>query len=151
MAYTYEYPRPAVTVDVVLFKRAGRERFVLMIRRAHAPFQGHWALPGGFVDEDEDLEHAAARELREETGIKASSLEQIGAFGAPGRDPRGHTVSVAFWGRASPRAKPVAADDAADAEWVPLSKLVGRAKSQSRVAFDHGQIIAAALKRSKAR
>ena len=98
MPYTYEYPRPAVTVDVVLFTIRAGDLAVLMIRRGGAPFKGHWALPGGFVEENESLERAASRELKEETGIEQAALEQLGAFGDPGRDPRGHTVSVAFYG-----------------------------------------------------
>ena len=92
--YTYDYPRPAVTVDVVLVTREPRPR-VLLIRRKHDPFAGTWALPGGFVDPAETLAAAAGRELREETGVAAADLEQLGAFGDPGRDPRGWTVSVA--------------------------------------------------------
>ncbi len=142
MPYTYEYPRPAVTVDVVLFTIRAGELALLMIRRGQAPFKGHWALPGGFVEESESLVHAAARELEEETGLVQSSLEQLGAFGDPGRDPRGHTVSVAFYAFVGAPARPVAADDAADAQWVVVSTL-GRA----RVAFDHGKIIALAVER----
>ena len=142
MPYTYEYPRPAVTVDVVLFTIRGGELAVLMIRRGGAPFKGQWALPGGFVEENESLERAAARELEEETGIDQAALEQLGAFGDPGRDPRGHTVSVAFYAFLVAPARPVAADDAADAQWVTVASL-----ARSRVAFDHARIIALAVAR----
>lgn len=142
MPYTYEYPRPAVTVDVVLFTIRAGELAVLLIRRGGAPFKGHWALPGGFVEENETLERAASRELKEETGIEQSALEQLGAFGDPGRDPRGHTVSVAFYAFLVAPARPVAADDAADAQWVSIASL-----ARSRVAFDHARIIALAVAR----
>ena len=142
MPYTYEYPRPSVTVDTVLFTIRAGELAVLMIRRGGPPFKGHWALPGGFVEENESLERAAARELQEETGVVQTALEQLGAFGDPGRDPRGHTVSVAFYTFLVATVRPVAADDAADAQWVPLSTL-----QRARVAFDHSRIIALAIER----
>src|ERR1700754_2161507 len=94
--YCYDHPRPSVTADAVLLYRDGERIEVLLIKRAREPFKGTWALPGGFVDQDESLERAAARELKEETGLEGIRLEQLGAFGDPGRDPRGHTVSVAF-------------------------------------------------------
>jgi 8-oxo-dGTP diphosphatase len=145
MPFTYDYPRPAVTVDVVLIsgkrrRGAGTDWSVLMIRRKNPPFKGSWALPGGFVDENEALEHAAARELREETGLVQNALTQIGAFGAPGRDPRGHTVSVAYYAVVAGAPEPVAADDAADAAWVPVHDLV-----RGTVAFDHARIITRAF------
>jgi len=143
--YTYEYPRPSVTVDTVLFTIRSGELAVLMIRRGGPPFKGHWALPGGFVEENESLERAAARELQEETGVVQTVLEQLGAFGDPGRDPRGHTVSVAFYAFLVATTRPVAADDAADAQWVPLSTL-----ARARVAFDHSRIIALAVERLRA-
>src|SRR5271170_7253316 len=93
---------------------------VLLIKRKKAPFKGAWALPGGFVNGNEPLERAAARELVEETGIAGVALEQLGAFGDPGRDPRGHTVTVVFYSFVVADAQPVAADDAADARWVSV-------------------------------
>ena len=149
MPYTYEYPRPAVTVDVVLFTIRAGDLAVLMIRRGGAPFKGHWALPGGFVEENESLERAASRELKEETGIEQAALEQLGAFGDPGRDPRGHTVSVAFYAFLVAPVRPVAADDADDAQWVLLSSLQGKGRGAPRVAFDHARIIAMARERLK--
>jgi 8-oxo-dGTP diphosphatase len=139
--FAYEYARPAVTADCVVFTMVSGDLAVLLIRRAHPPFEGAWALPGGFVDENEPLVHAAARELREETGLVVGALEQIGAFGDPGRDPRGHMVSVAFFTfllAATPRIS--AGDDAAEAAWYPLAKL-------PRLAFDHARIIAEARRR----
>jgi 8-oxo-dGTP diphosphatase len=123
VAFTYPYPRPSVTADVVAFTMRGDDLAVLLIRRKEDPFKGAWALPGGFVNENESLERAAARELNEETGLTGVKLEQLGAFGDPGRDPRGHTVTVAFMTfRASePAINP--GDDASAAEFHPLRTL----------------------------
>src|SRR5690348_9654260 len=93
--FCYQYPRPAVTVDVVIVTREAKPR-VLLIRRKHEPHLGQWAIPGGFVDMDEALEVAARRELLEETGVRARKLEQLGTWGDPGRDPRGRTISVVY-------------------------------------------------------
>lgn len=150
MPFTYEYPRPAVTVDIVLFTVRQGELSVLLIRRGQPPFKGAWALPGGFVDEAESLEHAARRELEEETGLTGMPLHQLGAFGDPGRDPRGHTVSVAYTAFLSAPPRAVAGDDAADAQWLPLSVLAidgGRPKAAGRMAFDHLKILAIARQR----
>ena len=138
--YTYDYPRPMVTVDAVVFtKREGR-REVLLIERKHDPFAGTWALPGGFVDMDETLEQAAARELEEETGLRGVALEQCHTFGDPGRDPRGRSVSVAFaaevdWRKHRPRG----GDDAAQARWFPVDALPS-------LAFDHRDIVEYAVR-----
>jgi len=132
--YTYDYPRPAVTVDVVVLTRAPRPR-VLLIRRGHAPFAGRWAIPGGFVDMDETLEAAARRELREETGVRVKELEQLHTFGDPGRDPRGRTISVVYLAWVEPEeVQPRAADDAAAVGWHSLSR-------PPRMAFDHAAIL----------
>lgn len=138
--FCYEHPRPALSVDIVLFQRSGNTTSVLLIKRARAPFKGRWAFPGGFVDKDEALEEAAARELREETGLTGIHLEQIGAFGDPGRDPRGHTVSVVFSTVVDDRLHASAADDAADAAW-------HSALRPPKLAFDHNKILSLALKR----
>ena len=98
----------------------GDELFVLLVQRKDAPFKGLWALPGGFVNENEKLERAAARELREETGMTGARLEQLGAFGDPGRDPRGHTVSVVYLTFLQTEAKLTAGDDASAAQWQAL-------------------------------
>lgn len=137
--FCYKHPRPAVTADVVLFRRAGNEIEILLIKRAHDPYQGMWALPGGFVDENEPLERAAARELEEETGVKRVRLEQFAAFGDPGRDPRGHTVSIVFTGLARGNQKIKAGDDAAEAGWHP-------ALHPPALAFDHRKILRKALR-----
>src|SRR5690348_13589260 len=118
--YTYDYPRPSVTVDVVLVTRERTPR-VLLIRRKGDPFAGRWALPGGFIDMDETLEESARRELREETGMEPAELVQLHTFGDPGRDPRGRTISVAYLARIDrDQATATAGDDAAEADWFPL-------------------------------
>lgn len=137
--FCYQYPRPAVTVDIVLFHRSPRLE-VLLIKRRKKPFKDRWAFPGGFVDENESLENAAARELQEETGLKGIKLEQIGAFGDPGRDPRGHTVSVVFAAVLEKRQEARAADDALDARW-------RSARRPPKLAFDHQKILKFAIKR----
>jgi len=135
--FVYDYPRPMVTVDVVIVSR-GR---VLLIRRKHDPYAGAWAIPGGFVDMDEDLADAARRELIEETGVAVKNLEQIGTFGAPGRDPRGRVISVVYLAKIDAGSvKPRAADDAAAAAWHPLQRL-------PPLAFDHEQILAQVRRR----
>lgn len=139
--YCYQHPRPALTVDIVLFDLAlERAPKVLLIRRGRAPFKGMWAFPGGFVDEGESLEAAAARELKEETGLTGIRLEQVGAFGDPGRDPRGHTVSVAFGAVIRGPLSTAPADDAADAAW-------RSALNPPRLAFDHRKILRVALQK----
>src|SRR5581483_12347374 len=119
--FTYDYPRPAVTVDVVILSQDPKPR-VLLIRRKNEPFAGRWAIPGGFVDMDESLEAAAARELKEETGISARRLVQLHTFGDPGRDPRGRTISVVYLAQLdSANVQPRAADDVADVGWHSLA------------------------------
>jgi 8-oxo-dGTP diphosphatase len=123
-----------LTVDVVSVTRESRPR-VLLIKRKSEPFAGQWALPGGFVNEDEKLADAACRELAEETGLKLDELEQLHTAGDPGRDPRGWTVSVVFLARVD-RRKPMAkaGDDASEARWFPLDAL-------PPLAFDHATIL----------
>jgi 8-oxo-dGTP diphosphatase len=146
--FSYPFPRPSVTVDVVLLAMRAGDLAVLLIRRRHAPFEGTWALPGGFVDENESLEEAALRELAEETGVTGVSIEQLGAFGDPGRDPRGHTVSIAYLGFAGAEAPAVTAgDDAAEATWHPLRALLGRRRAAPELAFDHRSVLALARER----
>lgn len=141
MSHTYQYPRPAVTVDCVVFGLQGRRLRVLLIRRARPPFEGQWALPGGFVDMDEDLETSARRELQEETGLTDIFLEQLYSFGTPNRDPRGRTISVAYYALVNTADHdPRADDDAAAAEWVDVEEARG-------LAFDHDEILAVALAR----
>jgi len=138
--YCYDHPRPSVTVDIVLFYRTTHRAEVLLIKRARPPFKGQWALPGGFVDEDESLEAAAARELKEETGLRGVRLQQVGAFGDPERDPRGHTVSIAFAALLESRPEAKADDDAEDAQWHSVAR-------PPRLAFDHKKILRVARER----
>lgn len=136
MPFTYAYPRPSVTVDVAVFAPDERDRLrVLLIRRGKDPFAGSWALPGGFVDADEDLAAAAARELVEETGLDARLGPQLGAYGTPGRDPRGHTVSVVFLAWLATGPEPLEGqDDATDAKWHD-------ARRPPKLAFDHRVVL----------
>ena len=138
--FGYEYARPALTVDLVLATREARPR-VLLIRRKKDPFAGSWALPGGFVDENEKLLDAARRELREETGLDVAEMEQLYTAGDPGRDPRGWTVTVVYLVRVNAdQLKPVAADDADEVGWFPLDEL-------PQLAFDHAMILGRARAR----
>lgn len=141
-SYCYDYARPALTVDIVLLHRVATGIEVLLVKRARDPFEGRWAFPGGFVDMDESLEDAAARELAEETGLRGIRLEQIGAFGDPGRDPRGHTVSVVFAGVLKDRALVTGADDASEAAW-------HSALEPPKLAFDHNKLLSIALERMR--
>jgi 8-oxo-dGTP diphosphatase len=137
--FTYNFPRPALTVDLVVVTRRG-PRQVLLIRRKEPPFAGKWALPGGFVEKDEPLDVAARRELKEETGVSAMNFEQLYTFGNPGRDPRDWTVSVAYLARvAKSKVRPRASDDAAEVGWFALDDLPD-------LAFDHAQIVERARK-----
>lgn len=138
--FSYDYPHPALTVDIVLATR-GRSSSVLLIKRMRDPFEGCWAIPGGFVEEGETLADAARRELKEETGLDVEELEQLYTAGDPGRDPRGWTVSVVYLLRVnSKRIKPKAGDDAKEVKWFPLDDL-------PPLAFDHAMI----LERARAR
>jgi 8-oxo-dGTP diphosphatase len=141
MPYTYKYPRPAVTVDALVFSRKGEGLYIALIRRAHTPFEGNWAFPGGFVDMDESLEEAVSRELKEETGLEDIPLEQFYAFGDVHRDPRHRTITVTYIG-SSPEELPalVAGDDAKEAAWFPLDELPA-------LAFDHAEILRKALEK----
>lgn len=140
--YTYEYPRPSVTVDVVVFGYAGKGRLrVLLIQRGGEPFVGQWALPGGFVEMDEDLETSALRELEEETGVKDLFVEQLYTYGKPDRDPRGRVISVAYFALVNLQDHPpTAASDADQADWFALDEL-------PELAFDHARILAMAQDR----
>ena len=135
------YDKPSVTVDCVIYRRnsAIDKVEVLLIQRAREPFADRWALPGGFVNKDEKLEEAALRELKEETGFGATGLKQLGAFGDPGRDPRGWTISIAYLAEVPERGSAVkGSDDAKEARWFPIDALPG-------LAFDHDKIMALTL------
>ena len=136
--YTYEYPRPAVTTDAVIFAVEEDKKYVLLIKRGRPPYEGMWALPGGFLDYDEELEDGVKRELEEETGLTGIELKQIKAYGAVNRDPRHRTISVVFYGITDRRHEVKGMDDAAEAKWFPIDDLPS-------MAFDHEQILQDAI------
>ncbi len=139
--HCYRYPRPALTVDCVVFGFEDSKLNILLIRRGLAPFKGRWALPGGFVNVEESLDDAARRELMEETGLKNVFLEQLGAFGAVDRDPRERVVSVAYYALVKPQDhRTLASTDADAAEWFPLDAV-------PPLAFDHQSILVEAIER----
>lgn len=139
--YSYSYPHPAVSVDTVIFTIRDRQLQVLLVRRGGEPYQGMWAIPGGFVNMDEDLETAARRELQEETGVSGVYLEQLYTFGAPERDPRERVITVAYYALVpSERIQLQAASDAVDADWFSLQRL-------PELAFDHRDILVMAHQR----
>ena len=145
--YTYDYPRPAVTTDCVLFSRDERnELSVLLIERGGEPYKGCWAFPGGFLELDETVEEGASRELQEETGLIISSgnglLKQLGCYSKVDRDPRGRVITIAFYALVL-KAAVKGNDDARDARWFPVSAL-------PPLAFDHDQILRDALQRLEA-
>src|SRR5437867_3598912 len=143
MAFTYQYPRAALTVDCVVFGFDEGELKVLLSERALEPFKGKWALAAGLVRVDETLEEAARRELEEEAGLKDVFLEQLYTVGEVKRDPRERVVSVAYYALVKLAAHDTkAATDAADARWFPVSKV-------PKLAFDHPDILATALARLK--
>ena len=137
MEYTYKYPRPAVTADCVVITKEAEPK-VLLIQRGADPYKGCWAFPGGFMNMDETTEQCAIRELEEETGLKVSTVRQIGAYSKVDRDPRGRTITVAYLAIIDKPAQVTGLDDAAKAEWFPLSAL-------PELAFDHADIMADAI------
>lgn len=141
MTYSYNYPHPAVTTDVVIFTIRRQQLELLLIRRASEPFRDRWALPGGFVGIDEDLETCALRELAEETGVTGVYLEQLYTFGTPGRDPRERVISVAYYALiASDLVNIRAASDAREVAWWQVDQ-------HPPLAFDHETIVNMAHKR----
>nr|NQU88903.1 NUDIX hydrolase [Bacteroidota bacterium] len=135
MTYTYSYPRAAVTVDIAVFTKLEQKWSILLIQRGNPPFVNCWALPGGFIEMDEKLVESALRELKEETGLTGVDLTQFRTYGDPGRDPRGRSVSVVFFGFVNPSNTNVkGADDAKDAGWYLLDEL-------PEMAFDHQLIV----------
>ncbi|MHC4759141.1 MAG: NUDIX domain-containing protein [Planctomycetota bacterium] len=138
--YIYEWPRPMVTVDAIVFsllrdKSNGIKVKLLLIKRGQEPFKDQWALPGGFVGIDEELEKAAKRELQEETNLKGVELEQMHTFGKVGRDPRGRQITIAYIGIVTKEQPDIkGGDDADEAKWFDINAL------PSKMAFDHSQI-----------
>ena len=143
------YPPVAVTVDLVVLTVRDARFQVLTVRRGEEPFLGQWALPGGFLRPDEDLEAAAGRELEEETSLPADRvhLEQLATYGAPGRDPRMRTVTVAYVALAPDLPTPTAGTDAADAQWRPVDEVL----AERRLAFDHARILHDGVERARAK
>ena len=137
MEYTYKYPRPAVTADCIVITRESEPK-VLLIQRGNPPFKGAWAFPGGFMDMNETTEQCAIRELEEETGQKVSEVHQIGAYSKVDRDPRGRTVTVAYLAIVDAPMAVSGQDDAAKAQWFPLTAL-------PELAFDHEEIMKDAI------
>ncbi|MBK7995059.1 MAG: NUDIX hydrolase [Blastocatellia bacterium] len=136
---TTNYPKPSVTVDTIIFALHQQDIKILLIKRKYPPFANKWAIPGGFVDVNEALPLAAARELEEETGLKGVELKQFYSFGDPGRDPRGHTVTVAYHTfLADLPTEVTGADDADKAEWFSI-------KSLPEMAFDHKEVLDLAI------
>ncbi|MBP1465304.1 NUDIX domain-containing protein [Candidatus Chloroploca sp. M-50] len=148
-AATYDpthYQRPSVTVDVVIFTLINQELHVLLVQRRHWPFEGYWAIPGGFINMDESLVESARRELAEETGVRDVYLEQLYTFGEVGRDPRSRVISVAYIALISADAQKIrASDESTDVRWFPVSAL------PERLAFDHDQILAYAISRLRSK
>lgn len=137
MAYTYDYPRPAVTADCVVMTKESVPQ-VLLIERGFAPYKGCWTFPGGFMNMDETTEQCAIRELEEETGLKVTDLLQIGAYSKVDRDPRGRTITVAYLVLVDHPVAVSGQDDAVKAQWFPIDAL-------PPLAFDHEDIMRDAI------
>ncbi len=141
--YCYDYPRPAVSGDCVIFGFDGEDLNVLLIERGKEPFRGKWSFPGGFMDMEETTLQCAERELKEETGLEGLEIEQLGAFSGVDRDPRGRVITVAYFALIRiPENDPVAGDDAANAKWFKVKKL-------PPLAFDHDLILSTSVNRLK--
>ena len=138
MTYTYKYPRPAVTADCVVITKEEQPK-VLLIQRGADPYKGCWAFPGGFMNVNETTEQCAIRELEEETGLRVSDVHQIGAYSKVDRDPRGRAITVAYLAIIDEPVQVTGQDDAANAEWWPLSAL-------PELAFDHAEIMRDAVR-----
>jgi len=135
MLYTYAYPHPSVTVDIIVTKKQNGSEYILLIERKNEPFKNQWAFPGGFIDINEDIEVAAYRELKEETSITDIKLQQLHTFGKPGRDPRGRTISVIYFGELVNLNQEIkAGDDAKSLNWFNI-------KDIPEMAFDHKDIL----------
>ncbi len=134
MSYKYEYPRASVCVDIIVLYKNEDQTLILLIERKHPPYKNCWALPGGFIEMEETLEKSAIRELQEETGILLTHLQQFSAYGNPGRDPRGRTISIVFYTTIDKQIALTPSDDASNAKWINIKELPS-------LAFDHKIII----------
>jgi len=134
MNYSYKYPRPMLCVDMVVLNKTNAIPEILLIQRGKDPFKDHWALPGGFIEMEEDLIDSAYRELKEETQITKVQLKQLKTYGKPGRDPRGRNISVVFGGFLEEGQMATAGDDAKNTAWYPIDQL-------PKLAFDHDMIV----------
>jgi 8-oxo-dGTP diphosphatase len=142
--YIYDWPRPMAAADATVFGFFAGKAKLLLVNRKNEPFKGKWALPGGFVNIDEELDDAVARELAEETGLAGVPLEQIHTFGNVGRDPRGRVITVVFMGiETKGRNKLKAGDDAAEARWFNIENL------PKDLAFDHNEVVRFAIEKLK--
>jgi 8-oxo-dGTP diphosphatase len=142
--YVYDWPRPMVTVDAVVFAVTPGSAKLLLINRKNEPFKGQWAIPGGFIGMDEELDHAVARELAEETGLTGVVLEQMHTFGKPGRDPRGRQITVVYLGIITDGFEKIkAGDDAQLAQWFDINAL------PPDMAFDHDIVTRFAIEQLK--
>ncbi len=148
-AATYDasrYQRPSVTVDVVIFTLRNRELHVLLVQRRRWPYEGHWALPGGFIEINESLQEAALRELEEETGVRDVYLEQLYTFGAPDRDPRTRVISVAYFALVQSDKQVLrSSDETTDVRWFPINDI------PEKLAFDHNEILECACTRLRSK
>lgn len=143
MAFTYNFPRPAVTTDNLVFREGEHCIEVLLIKRKKDPYKGYWALPGGFLEIEETPEEGAKRELKEETGLVINILKEVGTFGEIDRDPRGRTITIAFYTFIrQDQTNPRALTDAEDARWVSIKDL-------PELAFDHREILQEGLLKLK--
>jgi 8-oxo-dGTP diphosphatase len=144
--YVYDWPRPMVTVDAVVFAVAPGSVKILLIKRKYDPFKGQWAIPGGFIGIDEELDVAVARELAEETGLTGVKLEQMRTFGKPGRDPRGRQITVVYMGIITDGFDRIkGGDDAALARWFDINAL------PHDMAFDHDSVTKFAIEKLKSK
>lgn len=137
MSYTYKYPRPAVTADVVAITNE-EEPKVLLIQRGYEPYKGCWAFPGGFMEMNETIEECAIRELEEETGLRLDNMVQVGTYSKVDRDPRGRTITIAYLAIVDEPLSVIAQDDAAMVEWFSIKNL-------PTLAFDHNEIMTDAI------
>ncbi len=144
--YVYDWPRPMVAADAAVFGFFADKAKLLLVNRKNEPFKGKWCLPGGFVNIDEELDDAVARELAEETGLAGVPLKQIHTFGNVGRDPRGRVITVTFMGIVTEGQKSIkAGDDAAKVRWFNIENL------PKDLAFDHNEVVRFAIEKLKKR